>query len=55
MSEKLVAAAMEENPIAFKHEFEAQMKSRIDSRIAQARIDVAQSIRVDGEEDTSEE
>ena len=55
MVEKLVAAAMEENPIAFKHEFEAQMKSRVDARIAQAKLDVAQSIRVDGEESTSEE
>lgn len=55
MPEKLVAAAMEENPTAFKHEFEALMKSRVDARIEQAKIDVAQSIRVDGEEETSEE
>lgn len=54
MPEKLVAAAMEENPIAFKREFEDQMKARIDARIAQTRIDVAQSIYVDGEEKTSE-
>lgn len=55
MTEKLVAAAMEENPTAFKHEFEALMKSRVDVRVAQAKIDVAQSIRVDGEESASEE
>ena len=52
---KLVAAAMEENPVAFKHEFEALMQSRKEAHIAQSRIDVAQSIRVDGEESTSEE
>lgn len=52
---KLVAAAMEENPVAFKHEFEALMQSRRDAHVTKTRVDVAQSIRVDGEEDTSEE
>lgn len=52
---KLVSAALEENPIAFKREFETAMKSRIDDLTAQCRVDLAQSITVDGEVDTSEE
>jgi len=51
----LVAAALEENPIAFKREFETAMKSRIEDLTAQCRVDVAHSIKVDGEVDASEE
>ena len=51
---ELVAAAMEENPIAFKREFETAMKSRIDSLVADRKIEIAQSIKVDGEEVSEE-
>lgn len=51
---ELVAAAMEENPIAFKREFETAMKGRIDDLIAQTKIEIAQSIKVDGEEVSEE-
>lgn len=52
---KLIDAALEENPIAFKREFENAMISRIDALRDQRRVDIAQSIRVDGEETASEE
>lgn len=51
----MIAAALEENPIAFKREFEAAMATRVDTLKAQTRIDVAHSIRVEGEEETSDE
>ena len=51
----LVTAALEENPIAFKREFETALKSRIEDLKDQRRVEIAQSIRVDGEVDASEE
>lgn len=52
---KLVAAALEENPIGFKKEFEAQLKDRIDALVAQNKVEIAQSVRIDGEENNQEE
>lgn len=48
----LIAAALEENPVTFKREFETLMQSRREELIAQSRVEIGQSIRVDGEEDT---
>lgn len=50
MLDKMITAALEENPIAFKREFEIAMASRVDALKAQERVEIAQSIRVDGEE-----
>ncbi|MGL4522747.1 MAG: hypothetical protein ACRCWQ_09380 [Bacilli bacterium] len=48
--DKLVAAALEENPLAFKREFELVMKDRVDALRQQVRTDIAQTVTVDGEE-----
>lgn len=48
--DNLVSAALEEDPIAFKREFEATMKDRIAELVSQQRVEIAQEIKVDGEE-----
>lgn len=54
MLDKMINAALEENPIAFKREFEAAMSARVEDLKAQEKIDIAQSIRVDGEVNAEE-
>lgn len=52
---KLIDATLAEDPIAFKREFAAELQSRVDGLIAQRRVEIAQSITVDGEESVEQD